>query len=55
MCDLKKFKDLPIDWEMTPEDAVAEKQHEKRFKELAENIEKGPGFLKEKNKWCGVV
>ena len=35
--------------------AVAEKQHEKRFKELAENIEKGPGFLKEKNKWCGVV
>jgi hypothetical protein len=22
MCDLKKFKDLPIDWEMTPEDAI---------------------------------
>jgi len=22
MCDLRKFKDLPIDWEMTPEDAI---------------------------------
>ena len=60
MCDLKRFKDLPIDWEMTPEDAVAEKQHEKRFKELAENIEKGRVFKREEEVvWrclnCGYI